>query len=169
MTFTPFRNVSRFMGQYREEARGFGYQAAPEQMGWALPIYVGETDEAAMNEARPHAEYLFNQLVRRPLPVSFPPGYLTERSAKAVLRAFSSIGTERTTIEQLDGNSQIIIGSAETVTRRLRECIDESGIGTLVVLPQFGSMPHEQAIGNAERFAQRVMPALRGHVSAVYR
>ena len=169
VTFTPFRNVSRFMGQYRDEARGFGYEAAPEQMGWALPIYVGETDEAAMNEARPHAEYLFNQLVRRPLPVFFPPGYLTEGSAKAVLRAFSSIGTERTTIEQLDGNSQIIIGSAETVTRRLGECIDESGIGTLVVLPQFGSMPHEQAIGNAERFAQRVMPALRSHVSAVYR
>ena len=46
--------------------------------------------------------------------------------------------------------------------------IDESGIGTLVLLPQFGSMPHEQAIGNTERIAEQVMPALRDHVSAVY-
>ena len=157
------------MAQYRDAARENGYDAAPEQMGWALPVYVGATDEAAIDEARPHAEYLFNQLVRRPLPVFFPPGYLSEDSAKNVLRAFSAIGTQRTTIEQLDGNSQIIVGSAETVTRRLRECIDESGIGTLVLLPQFGSMPHEQAIGNMERIAEQVMPALRDHVSAVYR
>ncbi len=157
------------MGQYREAAQGFGYDAEPEQMGWALPVYVGETDQDAIAEARPHAEYLFNQLVRRPLPVFFPPGYLSEGSAKAVLRAFSAIGTQRTTIEQLNDNSQIIVGSAETVTRRLRECVDESGIGTLVLLPQFGSMPHGQAVGNMERIAQRVMPALRDHVSAVYR
>ena len=169
VTFTPFRNVARFMGQYRDAARENGYEASPEQMGWALPVYVGSTDEEAIDEARPHAEYLFNQLVRRPLPVFFPPGYLSDDSAKNVLRAFSAIGTQRTTIEQLDGNSQIIIGSAETVTRRLRECIDESGIGTLVLLPQFGSMPHEQAVGNMERIAEQVMPALRDHVSAVYR
>ena len=89
VTFTPFRNVARLMGQYREAARGFGYEAAPEQMGWALPVYVGATDESAIAEARPHAEYLFNQLVRRPLPVFFPPGYLSDSSAKGVLRAFS--------------------------------------------------------------------------------
>ena len=106
--------------------------------------------------------------MRRPLPVFFPPGYLSDGSAKAVLRAFSSIGTQRTTIEQLNDNSQLIVGSADTVTRRLRECVDESGIGTLVFLPQFGSMPHEQATANAHRLAEQVMPALRGHVSAVY-
>jgi len=169
VTFTPFRNVARFMSQYREASLENGYEADPEQMGWALPVYIGETDDSAIEEARPHAEYLFNQLVRRPLPVFFPPGYLTEGSTKAVMRAFSKIGTERTTIEQLNDNSQIVVGSAETVTRRLRDCIDESGIGTLVVLPQFGSMPSEQSVANAERFARQVMPALRGHVSAVYR
>ena len=169
VTFTPFRNVARFMAQYRDAAGSFGYDAAPEQMGWALPVYVGATDEQAVAEARPHAEYLFNQLVRRPLPVFFPPGYLSEDSAKGVLRAFSTIGTQRTTIEQLNDNAQIIVGSADTVVRRLKQCVDESGIGTLVVLPQFGSMPHEQSVGNMERFAREVMPALREHASALYR
>ena len=41
-------------------------------------------------------------------------------------------------------------------------------IVTLVVLLQFGSMPHEQAMANMDRFAREVMPELRTHASAVY-
>ena len=43
-----------------------------------------------------------------------------------------------------------------------------SGIGNLVVLNQFGSMPDKMARANMERFARDVMPELREHVSAVY-
>ena len=168
VTFTPHRNVVRYMEQYREQARGFGYEAPPEQMGWAVPIYVGETDESALAEAAPHAEYLFNKLLKRPLSVFFPPGYLSEQSAKGVLRAFGSIGVSRTTAEHLNEEGQMVIGSSESVLRRLKEYVDLSGIGTLVVLLQFGSMPHEQAMANMDRFAREVMPELRTHASAVY-
>ena len=102
------------------------------------------------------------------LSVFFPPGYLSEQSAKGVLRAFGSIGVSRTTAEHLNEEGQMVIGSSESVLRRLKEYVDLSGIGTLVVLLQFGSMPHEQAVANMDRFAREVMPELRTHVSAVY-
>ena len=170
VTFTPFRNVARFMGQYREAARDFGYDAEPEQMGWALPVYVGATDQGRQSPRRdptPSTSSISSCAVR--CRSSSRPATSAKAPPRAVLRAFSAIGTQRTTIEQLNDNSQIIVGSAETVTRRLRECVDESGIGTLVLLPQFGSMPHEQTVGNMERIAEQVMPALRDHVSVVYR
>jgi len=62
----------------------------------------------------------------------------------------------------------MLIGSAKTVLARLKEFNDEDGVGNLVILNQFGSMPHEMAVANMERFARDVMPAMREHRSAVY-
>jgi len=168
ITFTPHRNVTKFMEQYREAARGLGYEASPDQMGWAVPVYIGETDESAMAEAGPHAEYMFNKLLKRPWPVFFPPGYLSEASAQGVQKAFSGIGTQRVLAEKLNDEGQMLIGSAKTVIARLKEFNDEDGVGNLVILNQFGSMPHEMAVANMERFARDVMPAMREHRSAVY-
>jgi alkanesulfonate monooxygenase SsuD/methylene tetrahydromethanopterin reductase-like flavin-dependent oxidoreductase (luciferase family) len=168
LTFTPHENVVRHMARFREEARDLGYEAEPDQMGWAAPIYVGETDAQAFEEAAPHAEYLFNKGLKRPPAVFFPPGYLTEQSARQVQQAYGPLGLEHHDAARLQRDGQVIIGSAATVTERLREHVDRSGIGVLVPLLQFGSMGHEQAAGNMERFAAHVMPRLREHVSAVH-
>ena len=32
---------------YRDTCKGFGYEAKDSQLGWAVPVYVGETDEKA--------------------------------------------------------------------------------------------------------------------------
>lgn len=169
VTFTAHKNVVKYMAQYREEAAAAGYTAAPEQMGWAVPVYVGETDQSAMAEAKPHIEYLFNKLQKRPGPVLMPPGYVSERSMKHVRRAVGMLGLKHFTAEELNEEGTIIIGSAETVRQRLTEFVDLSGIGMLVPVLQFGSMLHAQTVANMERFASHVMPHLRQHVSAVYR
>lgn len=161
LTFTPFENVARHMATFRAEARDVGYEASPEQMGWAVPVYVGETDETALRDAAPHVEYLFNKGLKRPPSVFFPPGYLTEQSAKQVQRAYGQLGNSRLTAEGLSEGGQFVVGSADTVTRRLEEYVERSGIGVFVPLLQFGSMGHEQALGNMERFASGVMPRLR--------
>ena len=36
---------------YRDQAKDFGYEASGEQLGWAAPIYVAETQERAREEA----------------------------------------------------------------------------------------------------------------------
>jgi hypothetical protein len=63
----------------------------------------------------------------------------------------------------------MLIGSAKTVLERLKAFNDEDGVGNLVILNQFGSMPHDMAVANMERFARDVMPAMREHQSAIYK
>jgi alkanesulfonate monooxygenase SsuD/methylene tetrahydromethanopterin reductase-like flavin-dependent oxidoreductase (luciferase family) len=168
MTFTKFANVVRAMEQYRNAARDLGYDPAPEQMGWSVPVYVGESDEQAMEEAAPHLEYLFNTLLKRPPSVFFPPGYLSENSAKGVVQAFGKLGLDPVTAQQLNADGQVIVGSPETVRNRLREAIDRSGVGVVVPLMQIGTMSAEMTRANLERFGQHVLEPLREYQSAVY-
>ena len=46
-TFSSADLVARYHHTYRERARQYGYEAAPDQLGWACPIYVAETDARA--------------------------------------------------------------------------------------------------------------------------
>ena len=49
-----------------------------EQLGWAAPIYVAETDERASEEARAGIETLFNNYLRMPWEMLLPPGYTSK-------------------------------------------------------------------------------------------
>ena len=56
--------MGRYLDMYRDIAlRKYGYEASSDRIGWGAPVYVGETDEQAVNEARPHIEALFNVLL----------------------------------------------------------------------------------------------------------
>ena len=73
-TYSPFQNVVRFHNAYRDVAHRHGYTATSEQLGWAAPIYVGETDQQAIDEVRPHVELFFNKLLRYSISLLLPPG-----------------------------------------------------------------------------------------------
>src|SRR5262245_15880708 len=63
-TLTPIASVARFFQLYRDEADKAGYQASPDQLAWSNTIYVAETDETAVREARPHLEALMNYFLK---------------------------------------------------------------------------------------------------------
>ena len=46
VTFSSADLVARYHNTYRDQARQYGYEAAADQLGWACPIYVAETDAA---------------------------------------------------------------------------------------------------------------------------
>ena len=54
-----------------------------------------------------------------------------------------------------------IVGDADYVVREIQAQMRELGAGVIMGLFQFGSMPHELAKKNIERFAQSVLPRLR--------
>ena len=54
----------RFFDMYREEANKAGYQSSNDQLVWSNSIYVAETDEKAMREAKPHLEALSNVFLK---------------------------------------------------------------------------------------------------------
>ena len=63
-TFSPLKSVRRYLEQYRETAARHGYAAADDKLGWAVPIYVAESDEVARREAKLHFENFRNKFLQ---------------------------------------------------------------------------------------------------------
>ncbi len=163
--FSPFSTVKRILDEYKKQAENFGYEAPPEQLGWAVPIYVADTDEKAWAEAETHVDFLFNKLLRRPFQQFFPPGYLTEKSMARVV-GDKKIGGTYFDPRGLNEKGMILVGSPSTVRERLADFQEQTGMGLLVALLHFGSMPKEMTLENIDLFAKEVMPHFRAEVTA---
>jgi alkanesulfonate monooxygenase SsuD/methylene tetrahydromethanopterin reductase-like flavin-dependent oxidoreductase (luciferase family) len=159
-TYSPFSAVIKFMGLYRDMARKYGYEAQPEQLGWLAPIYVADTDEKAIDEARPHIEAFANKFLKNPLEMLLPPGYTSTASLRAIRKAKSGLSV-RQTIELLMESEVIIVGSPDTVREKLLDCQRKVALGNLLALLQFGTLPADLTKRNMELFAAEVMPALQ--------
>jgi len=84
---TPQREgvrIARFMAMYQQQAEKYGYTASPQQLGWATPVYVSDSDEAARREARPHIEAFYNKFLKMPVEMLLPPGYLSLTSMASI-------------------------------------------------------------------------------------
>ena len=93
------RSWREFFQMYRDEAEKAGYEASPDQLAWSNTIYIAETDEKAMREARPHLEALANRFLKMPTEMLLPPGYSNIESMKRI-RAAKITGKPQT-IEDL--------------------------------------------------------------------
>jgi alkanesulfonate monooxygenase SsuD/methylene tetrahydromethanopterin reductase-like flavin-dependent oxidoreductase (luciferase family) len=159
-TYSPFRAVSRYLNAYRRQCQAYGYEPPGEQLGWAAPIYISDTDEKAKTEIAPHIEAFFNKFLRNPPERLLPPGYMSMRSLKAVRQHKSGIGKLQT-IDSLMGEEVIVVGSPETVIRKLKAYHRETGFGHLLAMQQIATLPADLTRRSMELFAREVMPALR--------
>jgi alkanesulfonate monooxygenase SsuD/methylene tetrahydromethanopterin reductase-like flavin-dependent oxidoreductase (luciferase family) len=163
ITFSAQELVMRYLGLYREQARQQGYEASGDQLGWAAPIYVADTDEQAREEARAPAESLFNDYLSNPWEMLLPPGYTSLSSTKNTIRVRKALGlgTRRLTIDDLVGSGTVVAGSPRTVREAIERMRDATGFNVLVAMLQFGVMNDELTRRNMERFAADVMPHFR--------
>jgi len=159
-TFTPVAMLARYMQMYKEVARGYGYEATEEQLGWAVPLYVAETDEIAVREARSHIENFMNKFLRMPREMLLPPGYLSLQSMMGVMKAKSGLSSKHT-IEGLIEKGMFLCGSPATIVAKLEEYREAIGFGHLLSLLQFGTLPADLTRKNMETYAREVMPRLR--------
>ena len=167
--YSPFRNVRKFLDQYRETAEAkYGYVASSDQIAWTAPVYVAESDERAVAEAAPHMEALFNKFLYLPFDTLFPPGYLTPRSWKRVAAHKRGIMSAQT-MEGLMENGVVVVGSPETVRRKLAACHEALGFGTFVALAHFGTLPAAATEKSIRLFASDVLPALHSLSGSQYR
>ena len=160
-TYSPFKAVARYLNEYRRMAASKGWTATSDKIGWAVPIYISDTDEKAKEESKPHFEMFFNKLLRNPREMLLPPGYLSTRSMKSVMQHKAGVG-QLQTMDGLLANEVIVVGSPETVRKKLIECQRRTNLGNLVTMLQFGSLPADLTKRNMDFFAREIMPALRG-------
>jgi alkanesulfonate monooxygenase SsuD/methylene tetrahydromethanopterin reductase-like flavin-dependent oxidoreductase (luciferase family) len=162
-TFSPVEVLARFMGLYKQQAEKYGYEAKAQQLGWATPVYVSDTDEQAIREARPHIEAFYNKFLRMPFEMLLPPGYLSLASLASVgekARAAAASPT-RATIEDLAKKGMIICGSPDSVVQQFETYQRQIGFGKVICMMQFGTLPHDLTTRSMELFARKVMPRLR--------
>ena len=167
--YSAFTNVCKFLDQYREvAATQYGYAASSDQIAWTAPVYVAETDEQAVAEATEHMETLFNKFLYLPFEKLFPPGYLSMQSYKRVAAHKKNImGGAK--METLMETGVVIVGSPETVRRKITECHEVLGFGTFVALLHFGTLPADWTVKNIRLFADEVLPAIRPLSDREYR
>ncbi len=159
--FNPWAAAVKYLNYYRQVAQDrYGYEAASSQMAWGAPCYVADTDEQALDEAREGLEYLFNKGFKMPGGMFFPPGYTSAASMRQIIGAKTSIMAAGRTIENLNNVGMAIIGSPETVRKRLVENHRQLGFSTYVSLLQFGTLSAELTDKNIRLFAKEVLPAL---------
>lgn len=162
-TYSPVRSVARFLNMYREVAeKKHGYKADSTQIGWAAPTYVAETDEKAVEEARPHIEAFFNKFLSMPHEFMFPPGYTSLSSLKGMIAHKKGIKAgARQTIENLIETGVFVCGSPETVKRKITEAHRLTGFQNYVGMTQFATLPEDLTRKNIELFAEKVIPHMR--------
>ena len=162
--------MQRYLDLYRETAeRKYGYEAASDRIGWGCPVYVAETDEQAVNEARPHIEALFNVFLPKISELMFfPPGYMSPKSLMHVL-AHKKANTGGVTIEALMERGIIIVGSPDTVRKSIMAAHRDMGFHELMTMLTFGTMPAHLSEKNIRLFAREVMPALQALSDKDYR
>jgi alkanesulfonate monooxygenase SsuD/methylene tetrahydromethanopterin reductase-like flavin-dependent oxidoreductase (luciferase family) len=150
----------RIFDQFRDACQKAGYTAAPEQMGWGVPIYVAETDKQAREEFEPHMWYFVRNLLKG-INLS-PPGYTSPRSILAILKNRHLFLAEQKTWDDLEKGVYGITGSPQTVRQKLERYQKELGCGVVLTGCQAGSLPHELARKSMELLAREVLPHFRG-------
>jgi alkanesulfonate monooxygenase SsuD/methylene tetrahydromethanopterin reductase-like flavin-dependent oxidoreductase (luciferase family) len=163
VTFSAQELVVRYLTMYREQTREFGYEADGNQLGWAVPIYVADTDEKARADAGPAIETLFNDYLNNPWEMLLPPGYMSLSSMQRTMKMRKSLGTRagRITVDDLIGSGTALIGSPKTVLEQIGRVRDKTRLNRLVAMLQFGTLSDDLTKRNMDLFASEVMPKLR--------
>ena len=169
-TYSPAENVARYLDMYRETAqRMYGYEASSDKIAWCAPVYVADTDEQAINEARPHIEMMFNVLLPKATELMFfPPGYLSPESLMGVMAAKKG-NRGNVTIEQLIERGIIVSGSPDTVRKKITEMHNRMGFSEFMCMLMFGSLPQDLTEKNIRLFASEVLPTIKALGDKDYR
>jgi alkanesulfonate monooxygenase SsuD/methylene tetrahydromethanopterin reductase-like flavin-dependent oxidoreductase (luciferase family) len=165
MVFAPQWFTKAAYDAYRRAADKHGYEPSPKQLAAAIPTYVGETDEQAEREFRPHVEWLFRTGLKIPSYQWYPPGYMSKKSFANMLGAKAHHNMKEhweLTWEELIEERYIICGSKDTVIERLSEVVDDLGAGIVLAAGgHIGTMPHQQVLESSQRMAEEVFPHFR--------
>ena len=159
-TFSPAKAVQKYLQSYRDTAEQFGYEADDSQLGWAVPVYVADTDEQAIKEAREPFELFRNRLLKMPFEMLLPPGYSSRDSLKRIMAAKAMLSQDLT-IEVAIDMGMLVCGSPATVRQQLESHWNEMHFGNLLTMLHFGNLSEDLTRRNMEMFAKEILPGLQ--------
>jgi alkanesulfonate monooxygenase SsuD/methylene tetrahydromethanopterin reductase-like flavin-dependent oxidoreductase (luciferase family) len=155
--YAPTRIVKRWFDGYRAAAAELEYEPDPEKLVLAIPAFLAETDEKAIEEARGPVEWLFHKGLKMPIEILFPPGYMSASSLRGLLQSDMKPFSE-TSYEELLDQGYLLVGSPTTVAERIEQLRQELGFGSMCILMSIGNISPEQTRRSMDLFAAEVMP-----------
>ena len=163
----PYMNLGSLLdyteglkGVYIDTAKEVGFTPGPEHFGYLLRVFCADTDEKAQDIGR---TFLWTEDHRNRGPVEHndPPGYQS-REAVRIQRQLPGAGGfgRRMSYQELQDVDNVIVGSPETVTRKLTHIIERLNPGYLHIYGNEGDMPHADVMRSVELLGREVIPAL---------
>lgn len=145
---------------YRETAAEEGYEMGPEHIGYLIRVFVADTEEKAQAEGM-NFFWQKGSLGKQPREWMAPPGYATVdvagiRRLRAVSKPFDTLA-----YQEAQDNYQVVVGTPDTVTEKLRYVRDLLGVGHMCLWAMDGYMSHQDTARCIELFGKEVLPALR--------
>lgn len=150
---------------YIETARETGFKPGPEHFGYLLRVLVADTDEKAIEIGR---EFLWTMSHRQrgPREHNDPPGYQSREAVKVKsqrptgdVAGGGGLGIGMS-YEQLQAVNNIIVGTPETVTKKLTQVIERLSPGYLHIYGNEGAMDHKDVMRSIELLGKEVIPRL---------
>jgi alkanesulfonate monooxygenase SsuD/methylene tetrahydromethanopterin reductase-like flavin-dependent oxidoreductase (luciferase family) len=136
-----------------------------------MSTYVAETDRQAREECEEGVWYflkncLKGHLRREGRQLTYGPGvpYIPTAAWREYLKSYKpgrKLLGDVENWEELEASQSIIVGSPETVTRRIGALIEKAKVGNLLIQFHIGNMPAALARKSMKLFAEQVAPALR--------
>src|SRR5262249_3646362 len=163
------KSACNVLDRFWERAAAKGKDANPYRASFLQLVGVAETDRKAEEEYAKHVEYFYHKLLHQRTYQIAPPGYSDYKSLLNVLKGgknflqFGDLSIELKPLKAKDmiANEFVVIGSPATVRDKLEAIAKRLSVGHLMVVLQFGSMPHHVACNNIELFGREVLPHLQ--------
>jgi alkanesulfonate monooxygenase SsuD/methylene tetrahydromethanopterin reductase-like flavin-dependent oxidoreductase (luciferase family) len=158
--FTPREQVAPRYREYLRLWQQAGHAERPNTSYWTL-VYVDESDELALERARPHFLHAFTKVfgVREVNGVLTP--QLAENAERRGDHAGAEIARHVTDLDYLLERNLVFVGSPATVARNMRRAAEEGMINTMLCELNFGAMGDEDLKRSIRLFGTQVIPALR--------
>ena len=138
--FLTKMDVARnLFGNYRKFAAEDGWEPGPEKFAFMICAHVNDTDEKAQESGKAFLWRMGHPL-KGPKEYWAPPGYFSAAGAAAnALRRPKPLN--ELTYQELQDEHHLVVGSPDTVIKKLRYIKEELGIGALLLEAQAARCP----------------------------
>ena len=152
--------TEELFGMYTQAANAAGREAVPDNFGYLLCCYVGDTQEEADEQAR-HFIWRMGPTVRGPREYMAPVGYRSAAGAAIAARRSGLKPLNLQTFEELKDNYHIVCGTPDTVLEKLEYLHKRLGMEHLVFYGQESRMDHRATMKNIGLFGKEVLPVIQ--------
>ena len=146
----PGRNL---FANYRKHANEDGWEPDSSKFAFMICAHVNDTDEKAQESGKAFMWRMGHPL-KGPREYWAPPGYFSAAGAAAnTLRRSRPLN--EMSYQELQDEYHLVVGSPDTVIKKLRYIKEELGIGALLLEAQGGPLSHQDTMRSSSCSARK--------------